>query len=80
MRSFALFSLLAAAAAATTPQTTSDHDQVIEEEAGREYTVKLECVGCPLRAWTSAQKAEWLRPPPKNSLVSAFYGLDDAYD
>ncbi|KAI4613527.1 uncharacterized protein J4E87_009828 [Alternaria ethzedia] len=55
-----------------TRPTISDHSKVIEEEAGREYTVKLECVGCPLRAWTSPHKAEWLHPAPRNSLLLKF--------
>jgi len=72
MRPFALLGLSALATAAITRPTTSDHNEVIEEEAGREYTVKLECVGCPLRAWTSPHKAEWLHPAPKNSLLLKF--------
>lgn len=80
MRPFALLGLSALATAAITRPTTSDHNEVIEEEAGREYTVKLECVGCPLRAWTSPHKAEWLHPAPKNSLVSALYSAQNEYD
>ena len=80
MRLFALLGLSALATAAITRPTTSDHSKAIEEEAGREYTVKLECVGCPLRAWTSPHKAEWLHPAPRNSLVSALNGPGNEYD
>jgi len=80
MRPFAFLGLSALAAAATTPPTASDLDQVTEVEGGREYTVKLECVGCPLRAWTSPHEAEWLHPAPRNSLVSALSSPENEYD
>lgn len=73
MRPCALLGLSVLASAATTPPTTSDHDQVIEVEGGREYTVKLKCAECPLRAWTSSHKAEWVHPPPESSLVSTLH-------
>jgi len=72
MRPLALLSLSAVAAAVTTPPTIPNHVEVIEREAGRDYTVKLECIGCPVRAWTSPNKAEWLHPSPNNSLLLRF--------
>ncbi|KAG9185645.1 hypothetical protein G6011_06976 [Alternaria panax] len=72
MRPFALLALSAAATAATTPPTVPDHDEVVEMEAGRTYTVKLDCIGCPVRTWTSQHKAEWLHPSPNNSLLLEF--------
>ncbi|KAH6870118.1 hypothetical protein BKA58DRAFT_171611 [Alternaria rosae] len=79
MRPCALLGLSVLASAATTPPTTSDHDQVIEVEGGREYTVKLKCAECPLRAWTSPHKAEWVHPPPESSLLLEFV-LDEFND
>jgi hypothetical protein len=76
MRPLALLSLSAVAAAVTTPPTMPNHVEVIEREAGRDYTVKLECIGCPVRAWTSPNKAEWLHPSPHNSLVSISYRVE----
>ncbi|KAH8624191.1 hypothetical protein IG631_20930 [Alternaria alternata] len=78
MRSLALLSLSALAAAAITPQNILDQDEVIEREAGREYTVKLGCVGCPVRAWTSPEKAEWLHPSPNSSLVGVSHRMQEA--
>jgi hypothetical protein len=55
-----------------------DHVDVIDRDGGRDYIVKLECVGCPVRVWTSPEKAEWLHPPPNNSLVSVSFGVKKA--
>ncbi|KAL1792447.1 hypothetical protein ACET3X_008954 [Alternaria dauci] len=69
MRLFAFLGFSVVASAAITPQNILNQDKVIEREAGRGYTVKLECIGCPVRACTGPEKAAWLQPSPNSSLL-----------
>lgn len=82
MRSFSLFGLVAVVVAASSSlehKVEEIHVPAVQEaapvitviDANKTYAVKYGCAGCPFGLLKTPHAAEWIHPPPQNSLVSA---------
>lgn len=81
MRLFALFGIATVVAASSSLEhkVKEIHAPAVKEatpvitviDANKTYAVKYGCAGCPFGVLKTPHAAEWIHPPPQNSLVSA---------